>query len=35
MPVMSFELFRRIATDAISTPDLLTDRPAPGPVTDR
>jgi cell division protein FtsI/penicillin-binding protein 2 len=23
MPVMSFELFRRIATDAISTPDLL------------
>jgi cell division protein FtsI/penicillin-binding protein 2 len=35
MPVMSFELFRRIATDAISTPDLLTDRPMPGPVTDR
>jgi cell division protein FtsI/penicillin-binding protein 2 len=33
MPVMSFELFRRIATDAITTPDLLTDRPptvAPG-----
>ena len=28
MPVMSFELFRRIATDAISTPDLLADRPA-------
>ena len=27
MPVMSFELFRRIATDAITTPDLLTDRP--------
>jgi cell division protein FtsI/penicillin-binding protein 2 len=27
MPVMSFELFRRIATDAISTPDLLIDRP--------
>ena len=26
MPVMSFELFRRIATDAITTPDLLTDR---------
>lgn len=26
MPVMSFELFRRIATDAISTQDLLTDR---------
>jgi cell division protein FtsI/penicillin-binding protein 2 len=35
MPVMSFELFRRIATDAISTPDLLTDRPRSGPVTDR
>ena len=37
MPVMSFELFRRIATDAITTPDLLADRPAPcpdrGPVT--
>jgi cell division protein FtsI/penicillin-binding protein 2 len=28
MPVMSFELFRRIATDAISTPDLLTARPS-------
>jgi cell division protein FtsI/penicillin-binding protein 2 len=28
MPVMSFELFRRIATDAITTPDLLTARPA-------
>jgi cell division protein FtsI (penicillin-binding protein 3) len=28
MPVMSFELFRRIATDAITTPDLLTSRPA-------
>jgi cell division protein FtsI/penicillin-binding protein 2 len=28
MPVMSFELFRRIATDAITTPDLLTGRPA-------
>ena len=27
MPVMSFELFRRVATDAITTPDLLTDRP--------
>jgi hypothetical protein len=27
MPVMSFELFRRIATDAIQTPDLLADRP--------
>lgn len=25
MPVMSFELFRRIAHDAITTPDLLTD----------
>jgi cell division protein FtsI/penicillin-binding protein 2 len=36
MPVMSFELFRRIATNAISTPDLLTERPSgPGPVTDR
>jgi cell division protein FtsI/penicillin-binding protein 2 len=28
MPVMSFQLFRRIATDAIGTPDLLADRPA-------
>ena len=28
MPVMSFELFRRIATNAINTPDLLTDRPS-------
>ncbi len=28
MPVMSFELFRRIATDGITTPDLLADRPA-------
>jgi Cell division protein FtsI/penicillin-binding protein 2 len=27
MPVMSFELFRMIATDAIKTPDLLRDRP--------
>jgi cell division protein FtsI/penicillin-binding protein 2 len=27
MPVMSFELFRRIATDAITTPDLLPARP--------
>jgi cell division protein FtsI/penicillin-binding protein 2 len=27
MPVMSFELFRMIATDAIKTPDLLLDRP--------
>ena len=28
MPVMSFELFRRIATDAITTPDLLLGRPS-------
>jgi cell division protein FtsI/penicillin-binding protein 2 len=28
MPVMSFELFRRIATNAITTPDLLRGRPA-------
>jgi cell division protein FtsI (penicillin-binding protein 3) len=37
MPVMSFELFRRIATNAITTPDLLTDRPATvtGDGTDR
>ncbi len=36
MPVMSFELFRRIATDAITTPDLLTDRmTAVGPVAAR
>ena len=28
MPVMSFELFRRIATDAITTPDLLIGRPS-------
>ena len=27
MPVMSFELFRRIATNAMLTPDLLRDRP--------
>jgi cell division protein FtsI/penicillin-binding protein 2 len=27
MPVMSFELFRRIATDAVTTPALLPDRP--------
>ena len=34
---MSFELFRRIATDAITTPDLLNDRVVaePVPVTDR
>jgi cell division protein FtsI/penicillin-binding protein 2 len=30
MPVMSFELFRRIATNGITTPDLLKDRPTPG-----
>ena len=36
MPVMSFELFRRIATNAITTPDLLTNRPtAPTLTTDR
>jgi cell division protein FtsI/penicillin-binding protein 2 len=37
MPVMSFELFRRIATDAITTPDLLKDRPVAvvAPATDR
>lgn len=29
MPVMSFELFRRIATNAITTPDLLNGRPTP------
>jgi cell division protein FtsI/penicillin-binding protein 2 len=28
MPVMSFELFRRIAHTAITTPDLLTERDA-------
>ncbi len=28
MPVMSFELFRRIATNAITTPDLLDYRPS-------
>jgi cell division protein FtsI/penicillin-binding protein 2 len=33
MPVMSFELFRRIATDGITTPDLLTDRPATPTLT--
>jgi hypothetical protein len=33
---MSFELFRRIATDAITTPDLLTDRPVtPAMISDR
>jgi cell division protein FtsI/penicillin-binding protein 2 len=36
MPVMSFELFRRIATDAITTPDLLAGRPTLAPrTTDR
>ena len=37
MPVMSFELFRRIATNAITTPDLLQHRTVadPIPVTDR
>jgi cell division protein FtsI/penicillin-binding protein 2 len=37
MPVMSFELFRRIATNAIATPDLLEHRVVaePIPVTDR
>jgi cell division protein FtsI (penicillin-binding protein 3) len=34
MPVMSFELFRRIAHDAITTPDLLPERTdAPPPTT--
>jgi len=34
MPVMSFELFRRIALDAITTPGLLPQRrPAPVPAT--
>ncbi len=33
MPVMSFELFRRIATDAITTPGLLPDRAPAGPST--
>jgi cell division protein FtsI/penicillin-binding protein 2 len=36
MPVMSFELFRRIATDGITTPDLLTDRrTTPAQTADR
>jgi cell division protein FtsI/penicillin-binding protein 2 len=35
MPVMSFELFRRIASDAIATPDLLPDRPVPAAHPDR
>ena len=29
MPVMSFELFRRVATDAITRPTLVADLPAP------
>jgi cell division protein FtsI/penicillin-binding protein 2 len=32
MPVMSFELFRRIATDGITTPDLLINRPTTTPL---
>ena len=32
MPVMSFELFRRIAHDAISTPSLVSDEPAAAPL---
>ncbi|MDQ3128574.1 MAG: penicillin-binding protein 2 [Chloroflexota bacterium] len=36
MPVMSFELFARIAHDAITTPDILDDRPpADATTTDR
>jgi len=36
MPVMSFELFRRIATDGITSPDLLPDRPTdPTLIADR
>lgn len=34
MPVMSFELFRRIATNAINTPDLLNDRSIPDSTGD-
>jgi hypothetical protein len=34
MPVMSFELFRRIAQDAITTPGLVLERPiVPIPAT--
>ena len=33
MPVMSFELFRRIAPNAMLTPDLLPDRHAPRRAT--
>jgi cell division protein FtsI/penicillin-binding protein 2 len=32
MPVMSFELFRRVAHDAISTPYLVPDEPAAAPA---
>jgi len=32
MPVMSFELFRRIAHDSISTPYLVSDEPAAAPL---
>jgi cell division protein FtsI/penicillin-binding protein 2 len=36
LPVMSFELFRRIATDGMGTPDLLADRPTtPAMTSDR
>ena len=35
MPVMSFELFRRIATDAITRPGLLPERRAAGDATSR
>ncbi len=33
MPVMSFQLFSRIASDAIKTTDLFADRPVPPPQT--
>jgi cell division protein FtsI/penicillin-binding protein 2 len=33
MPVMSFELFRRIAHDAITAPGVLTERVGPQPIT--
>jgi hypothetical protein len=32
MPVMSFELFRRIAHDAITRPGLLPERQVPEPL---
>jgi cell division protein FtsI/penicillin-binding protein 2 len=32
MPVMSFELFRRVATDAITRPTLVAELPAPTPL---